>query len=575
MARIPTYDSQVAPNALPAVGQNISNSADQFLDGNAKGLDVLGKGLVAAGDAASFILADQTKMENEARVKEADVLYADKLRAMLYDPEKGYLNQMGKNALDSREALNKGLEALNSSSMEGMTNDVQRRLFSAVQNQRRQSALLQADTHESQQRKTYAVAQADTRAKAQIGEMVLHSASHGVTNADGKPIGAYNNAKATMAAEVDAQAKLLGWSEDQIKAKNLELLTVAHTQIIQDMVSKKNTKGATEYFKKYGERGEINEAQKAELTKYLETANVQSSGLDLQFQLTKDHKTEKAQLTALDQQYRDGQITSEVRDNAKTRIEHDWAKVRQAKNEGDKAMMGSAQEWVMKNPGKSVLEMPPNLYNWSKNNGHLAGLDGFAQREGRPAERMKEIKVRGELIRMASGSDEERKAFIDEFKRSGFSDRMDLGVTGIKEMQNIAGDMIGNNGKYKSDFDPKIMINLMPKALRESKNKDAQDAFTALQHEAQVRWQKANPGKQPTPEEQRKVGNEANADWVRMNPIMPNQTMPAYKIQGQTDIKAVPKEYYDWARKEAVARGVKITDDQILSGYQRQQAAKK
>lgn len=568
MARIPTYESQVAPNALPAAGQSISNSADQFLNGNAKGIDVLGKGLVAAGDAATFILADQQKMENEARVKEADIIYADKLREMM----KGYLNQMGKNALDSRSMLNKAMEELNSASMEGMTNDVQRRLFSNVQTQRRQSAMLQADTHEIHQRKTYAVAQADTRAKAQVGEMVLHAASNGVTNADGKPIGPYNNAKATMAAEVDAQSKLLGWSQEQADAKKLELLTVAHTQVIQDMVSKKNTKGATDYFKKYGERGEINETQKAELTKYLETANVQSSGLDLQFQLTKDHKTEKAQLTALDQQYREGQITSEVRDNAKTRIEHDWGKVRQAQHEGDKAMMGSAQDWILKNTGKSVLEMPPALYNWSKNNGHLAGLSGFADREGKPAERRTEIKVRGEMITMAMA---EPDKFISEFKQSGFSDRMDLGVTGIKEMQNIAGDMMLNNGKYKSDFDQKVMLDLMPKSLRESKNKDAQDSFTALQHEAQGRWQKANPGKQPTPEEQRKVGNEANSEWVKLIPILPSQTMPAYKIRSQADIKAVPKDYYEWAKKEAVARDVKITNDQILSGYQRQQAVKK
>jgi hypothetical protein len=535
-------------------------------------MDALGKGLVAAGDAASFILADQRKMENEARVKEADVLYADKLRAMLHDPEKGYLNQMGKNALDSREALNKELETLNTSSMEGMTNDVQRRLFSNVQTQRRQSALLQADTHESQQRKTYAVAQADTRAKAQVGEMVLHAASNGVTNADGKPIGPYNDAKATMAAEVDAQAKLLGWSKDMADAKKLELLTVAHTQVIQDMVSKKNAKGATDYFKKYGERGEINEAQKAELTKYLETANVQSSGLDLQFSLTKDHKTEKAQLTALDQQYRDGQITSDVRDNAKTRIEHDWAKVRQAKNEGDKAMMGSAQEWVMKNPGKSVLEMPPGLYNWSKNNGHLAGLDGFAERGGREGNRLEAVAERGRLMIMARDNPDQ---FLKEYKETGFKTRLVLGYDGMKEMQNFGDMILSNGGKFKSDFDQGVMLGLMPKALRESKSKYQQDTFTGLQHEAQARWIKANPGKQPTPEEHRKVGNEANAEWVKLNPILPNQTMPAYKIRGQADIKAVPKDYYEWAKQEAAARGVKITDDQILSGYQRQQATKK
>jgi hypothetical protein len=561
MPRIPTYGPDLIDDqALPGVRQSSVAGPEMFFD---KGVAAVATGLGKLGEGLMDVAIREKKFETEARVKEADIIASDRLRKVLHDPEKGYLVALGKGAVDGRDAATQAVEDIGRTTMEGITDPVQQRAFQRVWAERRASALGQVDTHAGQQRKVYVAGQAESRAKMQIPDMVLNAASEGVTDPEtGQPIGPFNRAKATLLDEIRQLGQLTGKGDDQIQQMQREYLTAAHTQIIQDKISRKDSKGAQAYFDKYAGKGEILDDRQAELRKALETANVHSSGLDLQLSVMKQFKSEKEQLAELDKQYKDGSITSEVRDNAKTRVEHDWSKVRAQKSEGDKAAMGQAQEWVLKNPGKSILEMPPNLYNWAKGSGHLAGLDGFATREGRPGERMKEIKVRGEMITTAMA---EPDKFIEEFKRTGFADRMDLGVQGIKEMQNIAGDMIRGNGKYKSEFDAKIMQDAIPKALLANSMKDDRDRFAALQHEAQMNWKKANPGKTPTLAEQQAVANSANADWVQLNKVMWNSDAKAYQVQGKPDIRAVPKDFYSEMRKR------NASNDEIMAAWQLKQ----
>jgi hypothetical protein len=559
MAKVPTYGADLIDTAaMPGVRQTSGASPDAFF--NDGGAGMIGKGLQQAGNAMMDIAIREKKTEDEAVVKRADIEYAARMRKILHDPGDGYLNALGERAVAGREAVTKQIEETNREFRERFAQEPARsRAWSMIEGARTESALGNVDVHASRQLQVFAAGQAEARAKAQIPDMVANAATEGKTDPEtGRPVGPFATAKATMLSEIQTFGEKTGKSQAEIDNLKKALLTDAHTQVIQDLVATKDAKRAQDYFKKYSERGEILADKQAEIKKVIDNELVRTSGLDLSMQIGATVKGgESAQLAEVDKQYKAGTISAEVRDNAKTRIEHDWSKRRSNQNESDKFMMGSAQEWVLKNPGKSVLEMPSGVYNWAKSTGHLAGLDSFATREGRPGERMTEIKVRGQLITMATSDPD---AFIAEFKRTQFSDRLDLGVQGIKEMQNIAGDMLKNNGKYKTSFDPKVMLDAMPPAIRNGKDKDQQDAFTALQHEAQTRWSKANPGKQPTAEDQRKVANEANAEWVSIGSVW-NSSAKAYKLRQKPDDKAVPKDFFDGMKKA----GAK--DDEILAAW--------
>lgn len=260
----------------------------------------------------------------------------------------------------------------------------------------------------------------------------------------------------------------------------------------------------------------------------------------------------QAQMKKVQQDFAAGTIDAATRVGAEQRIDHQRAVAEHNRNEGDKYMMGQAQEWILKNPGKSVMEMPTAIYSWSKSTGHLAGLDSFAAREGRPGERLKELQVRGEMMNMA-GTDPD--AFIAEFKKTGFADKFDLGANGIKEMQNVAQAMISGNGKYRSEFSRDIMQAAVPADVRSNKTK--LQVFEGLQQEAALAWRKSNPGKVPTIEDQREVARAANREYINVGSIF-NSKSKAYELKEGAE-GYMPVEVFN-AMKASGAKGKEASE---------------
>jgi hypothetical protein len=243
--------------------------------------------------------------------------------------------------------------------------------------------------------------------------------------------------------------------------------------------------------------------------------------------------------------FKDGKISAEVRDATVQRAEHNYTQRKALQDEGNKAAMGSFQEWIIKNPGKPIVDAPANLYNWAKGQGQLAGLDGFAKREGGPGERRKELETRGILMDLAVNDPTQ---FVKEFKESGFVTRLDLGTNGIKEMQNMALSIVQNNGKFKTAFDTKVLQDAIPAALLKSSSKDKRDAFVAIMSEETNKWIAENPGKAPDSAAYQRVISSANREWVSIGSMW-NDQIPAYEARTIKEGKVVPKDFYDSMKK--------------------------
>ena len=358
------------------------------------------------------------------------------------------------------------------------------------------------------------------------------------------------SAVATSIASIEGVARQYGqsrgWDAETIGAYISEQKGVAGTNIVQQAIADNNLGYAKDTLKQF--KPDIETSHFKTLKAQVEAGDKQAKALTYSDDLFAGTKGYKAQMDRVQQDFAGGKIDAATRVAVEQRIDHKRAVGEQMKNDGDKAMMGSAQEWVLKNTGKSVLEMPPNLYAWAKNTGHLAGLDGFAQREGRPGERMSELKVRGALMEQAASDPD---AFIAEFKKTAFADRFDLGTAGIKQMQDIAANMMQGTGKYKVGFDSKIMQDAIPKNLLASGKKDQRDAFVGLQHEAQIEWKKANPGKVPTIEEQKMIARAANAEYINLNASWyQSSKVKAYEVT--PEMKAVPADFLEAIQAEAI-----------------------
>lgn len=507
MPRVPTYDEfQATPQVLgptrvdapmsPAMAAMPGQQQQQY-----------GQATIQSGNVQAQIALDIQKDVNEAATKEADNTAAQVLNTLLHDPKSGYLNTQGKEALDRREDAQKYAQDSIERAGEGLTNDMQRRMFTDVARRRMLMAQEQINVHAAAQTKVYneteTTKRMDNSRKDAVANWALWNTGKVLEDGTKEP-NAFSTAKATMLAEVNQLAAMKGFAPDSETAKALRLTqtTLLHGDIINTMLSADRVKDAKEYYAKNSteidpeKRDEFNKVlntagtaeesiklaramsimsdgrslvqQREELDQMLEKGDItpavhketmqqlvqlhtinkaeqaeqnatKASNLeldmktkgDLQSQLAEldsmfkngqitaevrdntrtrlkeNYQTDKAiqdarttsqsttlaltlrdkgglnaQLATLDTMFKSGQITAEVRDNTRQRLEHDFQVKKAMQAEGEKAVIGSATDWFVQHPGASILDFQkanPKAYNALKNSGHLSGIVSFAR----------------------------------------------------------------------------------------------------------------------------------------------------------------------------------------------------
>jgi hypothetical protein len=151
-------------------------------------------------------------------------------------------------------------------------------------------------------------------------------------------------------------------------------LTALHTDVINNFVAKDQDGMAAAYLK--ANKGEIDTDKLDELTKLVQVGGSKDTSLKLAMSLT---GTLNEQLAALEAKYKGGEITATVYDMTRQRVEHNWNTQQAGKAQWEKGLIGSAQDWLLKNPSKSLTDMPTEMYNNLKNTGHLGSLQSFAK----------------------------------------------------------------------------------------------------------------------------------------------------------------------------------------------------
>lgn len=254
----------------------------------------------------------------------------------------------------------------------------------------------------------------------------------------------FSSAKATMIAEANSMAAMKGFGPDSetAKALRLEQTTILHGDVMNTMLAADKFKDAKAYYEANSQ--EIDPEKRDEFKKILNTAGVaeesiklaramsvlndgrslvqQRAELDMMLengditaqvhketmaQLTQLHtiskaeKTEQtatqatslelslkgkgglnAQLSTLDTMFKNNQISAEVRDNTRQRLEHNYQLQKSMQAEGEKAVIGNAVDWFVHHPGANILDFQksnPGAYNALKSNGHLSGIVSFAK----------------------------------------------------------------------------------------------------------------------------------------------------------------------------------------------------
>ena len=191
MATLPDVSAiRPAPNPTRAIAQISPGAAG-----------AVGQALQGAGAVANQMGMQILDREATAAAKDADVAAADKIRALLYDPETGFANLQGGAAVAAREKVLAQIDQIASASMEGLGKAAQRKLKDSI-DARKERAINTIDGHTSDQRRVWVDGARDARIQSSYQDIL---ADPSVTDAE----------LLRIEGEVRGRSVDKGWSVEQ------------------------------------------------------------------------------------------------------------------------------------------------------------------------------------------------------------------------------------------------------------------------------------------------------------------------------------------------------------------------
>lgn len=205
MARLP----DVMDRRLPRVQRGVAQLSGVTAVGDA--LDRAGRSAAALGD----LILDR---EATAAAKERDAQVADQFRKLLYDPETGYLNMDGGNAVAARERTISELEKLKASASEGLNRAAATKLEASIDG-RFERAVLAVDSHASGARKVWIEGASNARIQSAYQDGLVDPTQMSAS-------------MAIIEGELQGKAAREGWAPEKLAAET----AAAKSKLMTDQV---------------------------------------------------------------------------------------------------------------------------------------------------------------------------------------------------------------------------------------------------------------------------------------------------------------------------------------------------
>lgn len=117
MVKVPVYERDVRLTPIHRQGVDIRATPQAFGSDIGAGMQQVGKGL---GDLAASVKAVKD-LEDETLVRQRRNQYMQERDTLMYDPESGYMNTSGKNAMDQRGVFNDNMRKVREKYANGLT----------------------------------------------------------------------------------------------------------------------------------------------------------------------------------------------------------------------------------------------------------------------------------------------------------------------------------------------------------------------------------------------------------------------------------------------------------------------
>lgn len=397
MPRVPTYDDpQATPQNLPDARQQAPSRMMQQADIGPGQQMKLGQAIEGMGNEISHEAIARQIQDNESAAKNADTSAIAATQAMLYgtpdNPDAGYLSKQGGQAVDGLKDIQDKLGESKTKILSGLQNDAQRQIAANAIEMRFQDAGDRVTRHAGQQRQVREISDSRVResASADAAQKTFDPAIDGADptyhyNMDSdNPAdkSAYQTYLHTVMVERQHQTDLAGNAGgdtgDGIARQGLENV---YAGIAMNYIATRQPEAAQNFLDAINKNspGAISAEAMRQLQPQLASAMQQHVVVGKTQQLQEANPGNLgAQLKNLNEMYRGKQV-----DDAQFAQIHSGLNIAaaEAERQGNKKLLqtlGQAQDYIIKNPGATVKDLPQPLYNELQAKGQLASIDGFA-----------------------------------------------------------------------------------------------------------------------------------------------------------------------------------------------------
>ena len=343
----------------------VDDATGQQLQGLGQGVAQLGAGLMRAGVAWQRDIDD-------AKITQAQNLFADTIRQQMRDPASGYLNTVGGDAIGGRrEATFEAIREAGDRIAAGLSNKEQREAFDVARQQRLLDAQLDADAHESRQARVFRVGQLEAQAANFIDE---------ATSAVGTPDFAVR--KEGLRVTVADLGEARGMSPAEVKRAQMEATTKLHGQVLQGFIANGRGSEARAYLDENA--GEIDPGAQPRWREAVKRAGINEESQQLAFKIIgeagSNESPESYALSIAEYTYKGKRIPVEVYDETVQRLQKHYDQERKATAVENVNLLNSAQAWLTENKLQPVEAFPD--YESLKSRGLVDSVNNFA-RNGR------------------------------------------------------------------------------------------------------------------------------------------------------------------------------------------------
>jgi hypothetical protein len=359
--RLPDF----APRVSPRVGSTPGFSAPQVRpaqDATGGQLEHLGQGLQQASAGVARAGDYLVDVADSAASRERYNNFAEAALKV----EQQHKLRFGKDAMEGRQAALDEIERLRAAAEDGLT-DRQLRMFAERADVRQGDSIGRIHDRSDEQTVAYEVGSLKSGITGSVND---YRAAY-LTAPEGA--GIYRE---DAIDQTNRLADRLGWSPEQRQEAILGATTDMHTGVLDSLIDTGRTAEARAYLDAHG--AEIAQDPKAKAEGQIRRMGVLDAGTRLMLSTPADWPIEK-QRAHLDELFTKGDITAEVRANAKAQIEV-RENERQERVSGQAvANMNAVESWLNDNQGKPIELLPAPMFEFLQRTGKIDDARRFAE----------------------------------------------------------------------------------------------------------------------------------------------------------------------------------------------------